>query len=298
MSESVLIFFQVLQLTYIFLNNKKITPDRGYFISITNLENFKNYFPSKGKLPCEIHYIIPYRNGQGKEGVIYLPYMLLSKKKKYLQISLNSTLEDARTIIENLPVNDRIILEAGTPLIKRYGIEGIRYIHNEYFQKIKFAFSPYIVADLKTMDRSHTEINLAKLAGASAAICLGQAPIEVLNSFIARCKEENIDSMVDMMNIEHPIAVLRKLQKPPDVVLLHRGVDEETYNKNKPIPYVQIHKILSSYSVFISLAGADSIHEVRRAVFNGAHIVVVWKNFYRSSSNTSQLAHDFLKEIK
>lgn len=224
--------------------------------------------------------------------------MLLSRKKKYLQIALNSTLEEARAIIENLPINDRIILEAGTPLIKRYGIESIRYIYNIYSQKIAFAYSPYIVADLKTMDRSLTEIDLAKQAGASAVICLGQAPIEVLNNFITGCKESGLDSMVDMMNVEYPITVLRKLRKPPDIVLLHRGVDEETYNKNKPIPFVQIHKVLSSYSVFISLAGADTIQEVRRAVFNGAHIVVVWKNFYHSSSSTSQLAYDFLKEIK
>lgn len=45
-------------------------------------------------------------------------------------------------------------------------------------------------------------------------------------------------------------------------MLLHRGVDEESFNKNKPIPYLQINKILSFYDVLISVAGGDTIREV------------------------------------
>ena len=148
------------------------------------------------------------------------------------------------------------------------------------------------------MDRAETEVVLAKNAGASAAICLGQAPTETIDSFIESCEKYQLDSMVDMMNIEFPINVLRKLKKRPNVVLLHRGVDEEKFNKDKPIPYIQINKILSTYNVMISIAGGDSIREVQRAVFNGANIVVVWKEFYHSSETTGKLAEDFLREIK
>ena len=104
--------------------------------------------------------------------------------------------------------------------------------------------------------------------------------------------------MIDMMNIDFPINVLRKLKNPPNVVLLHRGVDEEKFNKDKPIPYIQINKVLSSYDVLISIAGGDTSREVQRAVFNGASIVVVWKNFYTVSETTGKLAEDFLREIK
>lgn len=104
--------------------------------------------------------------------------------------------------------------------------------------------------------------------------------------------------MLDMMNIEYPVKILRQLKKQPDVIILHRGVDEEKFNKNKPIPYVQINKVLSSYNVMLSIAGGDSVREVQRAIFNGANIVLVWKEFYKTSSNTGSLATDFLKEIK
>ena len=223
--------------------------------------------------------------------------MLLDLKKIYLEISLNSNLSDACAIIRSLPKSDRIIIEAGTPLIKEYGTDVIRQLYN-YCSQGDLTGAPYIVADLKTMDRAATEVQMVKLAGASAAVCLGQASLETINSFVESCEILKIDSMLDMMNIEYPVKILRQLKKQPNVIILHRGVDEEKFNKNKPIPYVQINKVLSSFNVLISIAGGDSSREVQRAIFNGANIVVVWKEFYQSSNNTNQVAVDFLREIK
>ncbi len=53
---------------------------------------------------------------------------MLDRKKKYLQIALNSTPSEGEEIISQLPSSDRIIIEAGTPLIKAYGIEGIKQL--------------------------------------------------------------------------------------------------------------------------------------------------------------------------
>lgn len=207
-----------------------------------------------------------------------------------MQVALNSTLNDARAIIATLPRSERVLVEAGTPLIKAYGQQAI--------SQLKGWWGGYVVADLKTMDRGETEATLARLGGADGAICLGEAPVETVNAFIATCTKLEIDSMVDMMNVEQPVRILRKLKKLPNVVVLHRGVDEETYNKDKPIPYVQINKIRASYDVMISMAGGDEIREVQRAVFNDANIVVVWKDFYRPEGDTGKLAEEFLRVIK
>ena len=215
---------------------------------------------------------------------------MLNRKTRYLQVALNNSLDEARSIISRLPKSDRILVEAGTPLIKKYGVEAIRVL--------KQWWRGYVVADLKTMDRGETEAGIAALSGASGAIALGQAPIETINSFINSCSKFGIDSMVDMMNVDYPVKILRKLKKLPDVVILHRGVDEETFNKDKPIPYIQINKIRSSYDVLISVAGGDTIREVQRAVFNDANIVVVWKEFYQSTGETESLVQEFLKAIK
>ena len=216
--------------------------------------------------------------------------MILNKREKYLQIAMNSTLEDAWKTIRELPESERIIVEAGTPLIKRYGAEAIR--------SIKHWWGGYVVADLKTMDRGLTEVEMAQEAGASGVVALGSAPVETINVFVENCQKLGLDAMVDMMNVENPIKVMRKWKKMPQVVILHRGVDETEFNREKPIPYLQINKIRSSHEVMVAVAGGDTVREVARAIFNDADIVVVWKEFYRYSEATAQLAQDFLREIK
>ena len=224
---------------------------------------------------------------------------MLDKKTNYLQIALNNNLEEAQNIISQLPLDKRIILEAGTPLIKSYGKDGIKFIVDLWSARtFSNGIFPYVVADMKCQDRGTTEVQIARRAGASAITVNGSAPIETINILIEECEKSNLDSMVDMMNVEAPIKVLRKLKKLPNVVILHRGVDEETFNKDKPIPYIQINKIRASFDVLIAMAGGDTIKEVQRAIFNDANIIVIWKEFYESSGQTAKLATEFLYHIK
>ncbi|MBI4101696.1 MAG: hypothetical protein HY443_01890 [Candidatus Nealsonbacteria bacterium] len=258
---------------------------------------------------------------------------MLDKRKKYLQIALNSTLEDARLIIEQLPLDERILIEVGTPLIKTYGQDAIRKINYWWTQKIfglapeadsqpssllgiivksylksqsrkkkegtrEGEVSPYVVADLKCMDRGATEADIAHRSGANAAVILGQAPIETLDSFIEECAKLKLDSMVDMMNVGYPLEVLHQLKNPPEVVILHRGVDEEILDPEAEIPFHEIHRIKEDYDVMVAVAGGDTFQEVQRAVFNDADIVVVWKSFYQSASDTAKLAAEFLRDIR
>ena len=263
---------------------------------------------------------------------------MLEPKKKYLQIALNSTLQDAASVIRQVPLDERIIIEAGTPLIKNYGAAGIKRIRQWWEQRIfgfnteprrasqaniwwlnmiakaaekkqmgpkkisskpiKSPFIPYIVADLKCMDRGEAEVAIAKDGGANAVTCLGHAPTETMDAFIENCEKTGMDSMVDMMNVSYPLNILRQLKKMPQVVILHRGVDEECFNPEKEIPYHEIQRIKGSYDIMIAVAGGDTIQEIQRSLFNDADIAVVWKSFYRSTAETAKLADDFLKEIR
>lgn len=278
---------------------------------------------------------------------------MLNPKKKYLQIALNSTLDEAQRIIGQIPLDERIIIEAGTPLIKAYGIRGIRDIRFWWQQRVygyaarglagvgqgwakedfkeleqmfveggflgekmgqflerkrikkgknenlnKIPFNPYIVADLKCMDRGAREVEIAKQGGAGAAVSLGHAPIETLDAFIDNCERFQLDSMIDMMNVEYPLSVLRQLKKPPHVVILHRGVDEEVFDAESEIPYHEIYRIKENYDIMVGVAGGDTFQEVQSSIFNDADIVVVWKSFYQSTAETAKLAKEFLKEIR
>jgi len=216
----------------------------------------------------------------------------LKRRKKYLHIALNNSLDEAEEIINSLPASDRILIEVGTPLIKTYGTEAISRI------KQMSPAGTYIVADNKCADLALREVEIMAKAGANAATCLGVAPIETINSFIDACEKNNIDSMLDMMNVENSLIVLKKLKKIPNVVILHRGVDETESTSGKQIPYYQIKQIKGSYNALVAVAGGDTIKEIQSAIFNDADIVVVWKNFYQVNSDTADLAKTFLEQVK
>ena len=95
------------------------------------------------------------------------------------------------------------------------------------------------------------------------------------------------------------ILVLQKLKKMPNIVVLHRGVDENENNKSKQIPHNQIARIKGTYNnVLISVAGGETSRDVIRTFFNDADIAVIWKSFYENPQATAELANSFLKLIK
>jgi bifunctional enzyme Fae/Hps len=213
----------------------------------------------------------------------------LQAHTRYLHLALNNTLDEALRIARQIPVSDKIILEAGTPLIKKYGVNAITSLKN-------IRPDLYIIADLKCADLSEKEIFWAYQAGADAVTAVGTAPIPTLNAFIALCQEYRLDSLIDMMNITDPIIILRQLLNLPTIVMLHRGVDETENNKEKQIPYYQIKQIKGNYnSIFVDVGGGDTPREIQSAIFNDADIVMVWKAFYQNPQNIAKLVQEFLK---
>lgn len=221
---------------------------------------------------------------------------MLDHKTRYLQIAFNYDLSHMRRVLPSIPRNDRILIEAGTPYIKREGLNGIRAIRN--------IWRGAIVADIKTVDGATGEVSDVRWAGASAATVIGSAPIETLDLFIEECANCGLDSMIDMLGVEEPLKIILKLKKPPTVVVLHRGRDEES-TRGKVIKYKHINKIRSKYSVLISAAGGISLKEARSAIFNGANIVVAnivsesdpWTGI-ASEGDVKGMAEKFLQTIR
>ena len=221
---------------------------------------------------------------------------MLEHKKRYLQIAFNYDIDQVRRILSTIPFNDRILIEAGTPFIKREGLRGISIISS--------IWKGGIVADLKTLDGAVDEVNFVDNSGATAATVLGSAPIETLNLFIDTCEKNKLDSMIDMLGVDEPLKVLLKLKKSPTVVVLHKGRDEES-TRGKVIKYKHINKIRSKYDVLISAAGGIDLREARSAIFNGADIVVAnivspedpWTGI-SAETDVKEIAEQFLKTIK
>jgi bifunctional enzyme Fae/Hps len=191
---------------------------------------------------------------------------MLDHRLRYLQLAFNYDAALVRQVLPRLAPSDRVLIEAGTPYLKREGVDGLRLIRR--------LWRGLIVADLKTIDGAQAEVAMVAGAGANAATVLGSSPAEALDSFVDACHAARLTSMIDMLGVHDPLTTLMKMHRPPDVVVLHRGRDEEG-TRGKVIQYRHVNRVRSKFDVIISAAGGVDLKEARSAIFNGAGIVVV-----------------------
>ncbi|MFX0074585.1 MAG: orotidine 5'-phosphate decarboxylase / HUMPS family protein [Candidatus Hermodarchaeota archaeon] len=194
------------------------------------------------------------------------------ENQRYVQIAFNHTAADVLRILPTIPFDPRIIIEAGTPYIKREGMDGVRLIRR--------IWRGLVVADMKVTDGAHEEVQFAYHAGANAITAAGTAPEETLDFFNEVCDQFGMLSMIDMLGQENPLGKLLPLKYKPKAVVIHKGRDEEA-NPRSIIRYKDINKVRSKYGVFISIAGGFDHTSVRKAYFNGADIAIV--NIVKSS---------------
>ncbi len=139
----------------------------------------------------------------------------------YLQVALDApSLEHQLKVVKQLPKSDRIILEIGTPFLKKYGMEAIEKIREVAPEK-------FIVADLKTLDVGKLEVDFAFDATADAVVASGLASPKSIDKFLLEARRLGIYGFVDTMEVVDPIEKLKQLKQIPDVVILHRAIDVE-----------------------------------------------------------------------
>jgi len=206
----------------------------------------------------------------------------------YLQISLDiPELERTKKIMAQIPGSDRIILEVGTPLIKRYGTKVI----NELRQITKDVF---IVADLKTLDVGKVEVDLAYEETADAVVAAGLASAETLDSFIHEAKRLGIYAVVDMLNVEDPIKKLKSIREFPDVIVLHRGIDEETGRTIGLDLIKELRQTFGDKRFLIAVAGGIVPETAKEALEKGADIVVIGR-YVTQSKDIERAVREFLE---
>jgi bifunctional enzyme Fae/Hps len=139
----------------------------------------------------------------------------------YIQVALDHpALEKQIKVVKQLPKSDRILLEIGTPFLKKYGVESIRQIR-------EIAKEKFIVADLKTLDVGKLEVDFAFDATADGVVASGLAATASLDKFILEAQRLGIHAFVDTMEVQNPIEKLSSLKQTPDVVIIHRAIDVE-----------------------------------------------------------------------
>ena len=206
----------------------------------------------------------------------------------YLQIALDApSLEGAKKVIEALPGSDRIILEVGTPLIKRYGTRVIGELR-------QVAKDKFIIADLKTLDVGKVEADIAYEDTADAVVAAGLAPAETLDATVSEARRLGIYAVIDMLNVEDVLAKLKSLKDLPDIVILHRGIDQES-GRTCGLERIQIiRKAFPTKKLLIAVAGGIVPETALEALEQGADILIVGR-YVTQSKDIERSIHDFLE---
>ena len=205
----------------------------------------------------------------------------------YLQIALDvPSIEKVKNLVAELPESDRIILEAGTPLIKKYGTKVVRQLR-------ELAKDAFIVADIKTIDVGQVEVDLAFDDTADAVVASGLTSKETLDKFVYEADRLGIYSFIDMLEVTDPLKKLRSLSEPPDVVILHKGIDVGRVGMDRWKLTKAIKTTFKKKKMLVAVAGGIGPSHTPDAIKSGADIVVVGR-YITQSKDPKRAAREFL----
>jgi bifunctional enzyme Fae/Hps len=208
----------------------------------------------------------------------------------YLQIALDvPDIEKAKEILQRLPASDRIIIEAGTPLVKKYGTGVVHELR-------AFAKDSFIIADLKTLDVGQVEVDVAFEETADAAVASGLASKETVDKFIYEAKRLGVYSIVDMMDVSNPLHVLEGYKELPDVVIIHRGINSEKGGGPRWNLVGEIKKAFKESKILVAVAGGIDPSNLKSALEAQADIIVVGR-YITQSRDANRAARDFLDQL-
>ncbi len=206
----------------------------------------------------------------------------------YLQVAMDLVdMGKVAQVLQEVPQNDHVIIEAGTPLIKKFGLGVIGEIR-------KLRPNAFIIADLKILDTGNLEARMAADATADAVVVSGLAPTSTIEKAIAEARKVGIYSIIDMLNVQNPAKLIEKLKVKPDVVELHRAIDtEETAHAWGDIAAM---KKAAGGKLLVATAGGIRVEVVKDALKAGADILVVGRGI-TASKDIEHATDEFLDQL-
>ncbi|OUJ19194.1 D-arabino 3-hexulose 6-phosphate formaldehyde lyase [Methanonatronarchaeum thermophilum] len=210
-------------------------------------------------------------------------------KPPYLQVALDTTnFQHVEKLLKEIPENDNVIFEVGTPLVKKYGVDVVSRMR-------EIREDAFIVVDLKTLDTGNLEARMVADAGGDGVVVAGIASKPTIEGVIEEAEKTGIYSIIDTINMKNPIELIKKLDKKPDILELHRAIDMEDQAEHAWHNIPELKKELNNG--LISVAGGIKTQNVKEAVDAGADILVVGRAI-TGAKDPEGAAREIIEEIK
>lgn len=208
----------------------------------------------------------------------------------YLQVAMDLVdMGKVAEVLKCVPQNDHVIIEAGTPLIKKFGLSVIGEIR-------KLRPNAFIIADMKILDTGNLEARMAADATADAVVVSGLAPASTIEKAISEARKVGIYSIIDMLNVTSPVKLIASLKVKPDIVELHRAIDTEGASAAHAWGDIAAIKKAAGGKLLVATAGGIRVDVVKEALRSGADILVVGRAI-TASKDIGHAADEFLDQL-
>jgi 3-hexulose-6-phosphate synthase/6-phospho-3-hexuloisomerase len=200
--------------------------------------------------------------------------------KPLLQVAIDTLdLDRAVEIAKIAYLAGADIIEAGTPLIKKFGILAIKRIREE-LPRTK------IFADMKVADASEIELRLAMEAGADIVSVLASADDNTIIDSIMFGKRNGIEICIDFIGVKDVINRLMEIfYVKPDYICYHIPYDLSKKSQVNIANSVRIVKELVRMSgTLVSVAGGLDYNTIPLFANAGVSVLVIGRTITKSEN--------------
>jgi len=100
-----------------------------------------------------------------------------------------------------------------------------------------------------------------------------------------------------MMNVPDPVAKLQSLKMPPNVVIMHRGIDTEGRADHKWTVVKEVKTAFKGKRLFVSVAGGIRPDNIEDALKAKADIITVGR-YITQSHDVERSTREFLTQMQ
>lgn len=195
---------------------------------------------------------------------------------KKLQIAFDDNKLEECIEIGNMVYDYIDIIEFGTPMVYKYGAEGVKELKKHFPNK-------KVLADFKIMDGGALETQIALEAGADIVTVLALADNITIEDSLKEVKKENKELLVDLIGVEDLEARVNYLDNlGVDYICVHTGVDVQKTGESPLDTLKKVKQMVKNTK--ISVAGGININTAEDISKAGADIVIVGSGLVKAEN--------------